>query len=254
MYEKLDAAEILRTAERLEQRIVERLPEASLSKLAARLVVIIRESIATVERLRRPNLWLRVGVGFFLAAAFTIVVLAVPSLHFSYRLNGISELIQTVESTLGTLFFLGTGVFFFVKLEDRLKSNRILRVVHSLRTVAHIVDMHQLTKEPESAMLGAQPTASSPARTLNEIEMRRYLDYSCELLALLGKVAALYAEGFADPVVLDAVDDLEDLTAGLIGKIWQKIIVMDRWKFCGDLTTGSQGTVFSRPAFPADSK
>ena len=36
-------------------------------------------------------------------------------------------------------------------------------------------------------------------RTLGEVELRRYLDYSCELLALVGKVAALYAEGLADP-------------------------------------------------------
>jgi hypothetical protein len=48
------------------------------------------------------------------------------------------------------------------------------------------------------------------------------------LLALVGKVAALYAEGLADPVILDAVDDLEDLTAGLISKIWQKLVIMDR--------------------------
>ena len=114
------------------------------------------------------------------------------------------------------------------QLEDRLKRDRTLRMVHKLRTVAHIVDMHQLTKDPEAIITGAPPTASSPARTLSEAELRRYLDYSCELLALVGKVAALYAEGFADPVILDAVDDLEDLTAGLIGKIWQKLMMMER--------------------------
>jgi hypothetical protein len=36
MYERLDADEILRTGERLEQRIKERFPDASLRKLAAR--------------------------------------------------------------------------------------------------------------------------------------------------------------------------------------------------------------------------
>jgi len=134
--ENLDASEILRTGERLERRIRERFPDASLGKLAARLAEITRESI-----------------------------------------TAFSELMQAAEATLGILFFLGTGVFFFVKLEG-------------------------------------------------EAELRRYLDYSCELLALVGKVAALYAEGFADPVILDAADDLEDLTAGLIGKIWQKLMMM----------------------------
>jgi hypothetical protein len=230
MYERLDALEILRTAERLGQRIRERFPAASLSKLAARLVEITRDSITEVARLQRPNVLLRIGVGLLLAAGGAVLFVAVPQLHVNYRVNAISELMQTIEATLGILFFLGTGVFFLVKLEDRLKRGRTLRVVHNLRTVAHIVDMHQLTKDPEPVLLGLPPTASSPERTLSEFELRRYLDYSCELLALVGKVAALYAEGLADPVVLDAVDDLEDLTAGLIGKIWQKLVMMDRWK------------------------
>ena len=230
MFERLDAREILRTAERLEQRITERFPTASLSKLGARLAEITRDSITEVARLRRPNVWLRIGVGLLLVIGFAVLFIAVPQVHVSYRVNAISELVQTIEATLGILFFLSTGVFFFVKLEDRLKRGRTLRVVHNLRTVAHIVDMHQLTKDPEAILTGVRPTASSPERTLGEFELRRYLDYSCELLALVGKVAALYAEGLADPVILDAVDDLEDLTAGLIGKIWQKLVIMDRWK------------------------
>lgn len=230
MYERLDAGEILRTGERLEQRIHERFPEASLSKLAARLVEITRESIPEVDCLRRPNILLRVGVLFLLAAGLVTLAVAVSHLHVSFRVNAFSELLQATEATLGILFFLGTGVFFFFRIEERVKRNRTLRMVHKLRTVAHIVDMHQLTKDPDAILMGVPPTASSPRRTLSEFELRRYLDYSCELLALVGKVAALYAEGLADPVVLDAVDDLEDLTAGLIGKIWQKLVMMDRRK------------------------
>jgi hypothetical protein len=229
MYETLDALEILRTAERLEQRIRERFPDASLSKLAARLAEITRESITQVQRLRRPNVPLRIGVSVLLVAGFVTLGLAVRNLHVNFGVTAFSELMQGAEATLGILFFLGTGVFFFVKIEDRLKRERTLRMVHKLRTVAHIVDMHQLTKDPDAVLTGAPPTASSPKRTLTEVELRRYLDYSCELLALVGKVAALYAEGLADPVVLDAVDDLEDLTAGLIGKIWQKLMMMGRW-------------------------
>ena len=77
MYERLDAGEILRTAERLEQRIRERFPDASLSKLAARLAEITRESITEVERLRRPNILLRVGVSVLLAAGFITLVFAI---------------------------------------------------------------------------------------------------------------------------------------------------------------------------------
>jgi hypothetical protein len=239
MYERLDVREILATAERLERRIAERFPNASLSKLAARLVVITQESIGEVARLRRPDVWLRLGVGVLLAAAVAVPVLMAGHLHVTWQVSNVSDLMQAVEASLGTLFFLGTGVFFLIKLEERRKRGRTLRLLHKLRTVAHIVDMHQLTKDPEAIWQGLPRTASSPTRSLSEFELRRYLDYSSELLALVGKVAALYAEELADPVILDAVDDLEDLTGGLSAKIWQKLVVM-----------GAKGSALATPTQP----
>lgn len=226
MYERLDVREILATAERLERRIAERFPNGSLSKLAARLVVITQESIGEVARLRRPHVRLRLGVGLLLSAAAAVPILMARHLHVAWQVSNVADLMQAVEASLGTLFFLGTGVFFLIKLEERTKRERTLRLLHKLRTVAHIVDMHQLTKDPEAIGPGLPRTASSPTRSLSEFELRRYLDYSSELLALVGKVAALYAEELADPVVLDAVDDLEDLTGGLSARIWQKLVVM----------------------------
>ncbi len=57
--------------------------------------------------------------------------------------------------------------------------------------------------------------------------MNRYLDYCSELLALISKIAALYVQGFQDSVLLDAVDDVEDLTSGFSRKIWQKITILE---------------------------
>ncbi len=229
MYERLDAGELLRTAERLEKRINERFPDASLSKLASRLEAIIRESIVEVARLRKPNQLLRAGVALLLLVALAMLALVASQLHIQYRLSSFPELIQSVEATIGTVFFLATGVFFCFRYEGRRKRDRTLRMIHKLRIVAHVVDMHQLTKSPDVLLGNAAPTASSPARHLSEAELRRYLNYACELLAIVGKVAALYAEDLADGVVLEAVDDLEGLTGSLINRIWQKIVVMGRW-------------------------
>jgi len=71
-------------------------------------------------------------------------------------------------------------------------------------------------------------TASSPRRSMPRFELSRYLDYCSELLSLTSKVAALYVQDSQDPVVLDAVNDVETLTTGLSGKIWQKIMILDR--------------------------
>ena len=69
-------------------------------------------------------------------------------------------------------------------------------------------------------------TPSSPRRTLTRYELIRYLDYCSEMLSLNSKLAALYAQNFDDPVVLEAVDQVEALTTALSGKIWQKIVIL----------------------------
>jgi hypothetical protein len=50
------------------------------------------------------------------------------------------------------------------------------------------------------------------------------------MLSLVGKVAALYVQDLDDPVVLGAVNDVENLTTGLSRKIWQKIMIIYRFK------------------------
>lgn len=52
--------------------------------------------------------------------------------------------------------------------------------------------------------------------------------HSSELLGLIGKVGAFYAQNLADPIVLTAVDEVEGLTTGLSRKIWQKIAILDQ--------------------------
>ena len=63
-------------------------------------------------------------------------------------------------------------------------------------------------------------------RTLSRTQLPRYLDYCSELLALTSKLAALHAQHLNDAVVLNAVNDIEALTADLSRKIWQKISIL----------------------------
>ena len=46
------------------------------------------------------------------------------------------------------------------------------------------------------------------------------------MLSIVGKVAALYAARLQDPVVLDAVNEIEHLTTSLSTKVWQKITIL----------------------------
>ena len=94
--------------------------------------------------------------------------------------------------------------------------------------MAHIIDMHQLTKDPERISGAPVKDTANAKRPQNPAELIRYLDYCSDLLALISKIAALYVQNFDDPVTLSAVNEVENLTNGLSRKIWQKIMIFDR--------------------------
>jgi hypothetical protein len=145
------------------------------------------------------------------------------------RVDGASlsapELVQGLEAAVNLLILFGGAIWFLLTLEERIKRRRALDALHRLRSLAHVIDMHQLTKDP-TVVLDPHKTSASPARTMTQFELTRYLDYCAEMLALIGKLAALYADRVRDSVVIAAVNDVENLTAGLGRKIWQKITII----------------------------
>ena len=72
----------------------------------------------------------------------------------------------------------------------------MLKASHELRSIVHVIDMHQLTKVPRRGVAG-NGHHSSPA-TLSRFEVTRYLT-TAPTLSLTSKVAVLFAEGFPTP-------------------------------------------------------
>jgi hypothetical protein len=154
-------------------------------------------------------------------------VAGIYSLRVRTDVPALADFLQGLEAAVNNIIFIGIGVFFLLTVETRLKRRRALRAVHELRSVAHIIDMHQLTKDPENILSPQRSTPSSPERALGRFELARYLDYCSEALSITSKLAALYAQYFNDPVVLSAVNDVETLAQGFSVKIWQKIMILD---------------------------
>lgn len=225
-YRQLDPQRIVETIEALQKRITERFPGSGLGNLVSELHQVALETVSRTEWIERPHLLLRVGVWTLTVA---IIALAIGLLlNFqALRLTDFSNFIQGLDAGISSLVYMGAAIVFLVTCETRIKRARTLRAIHELRAMAHIVDMHQLTKDPERAFRTDGNTISSPKRLLSPFELSRYLDYCAEALALISKIAALYVQGFQDAVVLDAVDDMEDLTIGISRKIWQKITLID---------------------------
>ncbi len=76
---------------------------------------------------------------------------------------------------------------------------------------------------------------------MDPFELHRYLDYCSEMLALISKVGALYVQDFPDRAALDAVDQIENLATGLSRKIWQKIVILDRYVHDSRMQTPTAG-------------
>lgn len=221
----LDAAEVLRTLERLESRIERSFPGASLARVCRRLIAVAREAQATSERLARPMRRLRAGLGLLLLVGIAGLGFASEVVDLPTRALTLPELIQVAEAFLNEVLLLGAGLFFVFTLELRIKRGWALAALHPLRSIAHVIDMHQLAKDPEQVLTEAE-SRERTAQHLSERDLGRYLDYASEMLALVGKIAALYVRRFDDGPTLAAVSEIEELTTGLSRKIWQKITLL----------------------------
>ena len=226
-YRTLNAERIIETAERLHRRIGERFPGSGLETVSGELASIARESEADANAVAEPILWLRLLVAAVIATGAAVFGLIGTFISFDRLQPAGFDFVQGVEASINTLVLAGIGLITLVRLEDRIKQKRVSKGLHTLRSIIHVVDMHQLTKDPAVLTRGFKPTASSPKRTMSRSELERYLDYCSEMLSLTGKLAALYAQAVNDSVVASAVNDIENLATNLSRKIWQKIMLLE---------------------------
>jgi hypothetical protein len=224
----LEPARVVGTIETLRLRIEERFPGASLAGVVASLHGIATRSLERIAWIEKPHFGLRALIVLLLAAAVLPLVLWLPRHVDANATLGVGEFIQSFEASISATVFLGAAVLFLFTIERRRKRRRALAAIHELRALAHIVDMHQLTKDPDALRPARSDTRHSPKRTMTPFELGRYLDYCSETLALIAKMATLYAQGFHDEVALAAVDEVEGLTSRLSAKIWQKIAILQR--------------------------
>jgi len=228
-FTRLRLAPIAETVVRLHRRIEARFPDSGLGRVAAELVQLAEQNEAVLNRLIHPYWWLRGLIAVTVAGLMSIALWAfVQLLPFMRRgVGGIADALQSVEAATNEIILISLALLFLISLETRVKRRIALKMLHRLRSIAHVVDMHQLTKDPDQAVRSTPSTPASPERTLTPAQLGRYLDYCSELLALISKLAAVLAQHQQDPVVLAAVNDIEVLTSSFSRKIWQKITILE---------------------------
>lgn len=223
-FRTLKPDKIIETLEALRGRIEGRFPGSGLARVCGDVIMVARQTCDRIEGVFRPHWGLRILLAFILASLLAlIIVLGLKAQSFRAS-DELSDLMQGVDAAVSLTIVLGGAAIFLATVESRWKRDKALKALHELRSIVHVIDMHQLTKDP--SMLGQARTSSSPMRNMTPFELMRYLDYCSEMLSLTAKCAALYAEKVSDPVVVDTVGDIERLTSDLSGKIWQKITIV----------------------------
>jgi len=225
-YRRLDSQKIIETVHALQRRIDNRFPGSGLGKVVAELLKVAEETVARAHWIQRPHLPLRLAAVLLSLSILALLTGLLVNIR-QFHMEDYTNFIQALDASISSMVFIGAALLFLINWEHRIKRNRALRAIHELRALAHIIDMHQLTKDPESYFSQNPPGGVPPKRAMTPFDLNRYLDYCADGLALISKIAALYVQGFQDPVLLDAVDDVEDLTAGFSRKIWQKLTILE---------------------------
>lgn len=224
--QKLDADKVVETLDSLYARVAARFPASGLAAVCGRLADTAHRTADRAHRIARPYLFLRLLVALIVLAGIGLEAALVWRLDWSavIRAKEGFGLAQGLESAANLALLSGAAAWFLASLERRWKQQRVQKALHELRSFCHVIDMHQLTKDP-TVLLGPR-TAVSPKREMTNFQLSRYLDYCAEMLALTAKLAALYAGESDDPVIVSAVNDIETLASDLGRKIWQKIMIL----------------------------
>ena len=142
------------------------------------------------------------------------------------RRRGDSSLdwLPLIESSVNDLIFAAIALYFLFTSPSGSSAGTLLDLLHRLRSLAHVIDMHQLTKDPERlkpelpADLGQPRREPGPGRdgALPRLLLRAAQPDRQDR-------GTLCAEKSRDSVVLTTVSTLETLTNDMSRKIWQKI-------------------------------
>ncbi|HXI87707.1 MAG TPA: hypothetical protein VNH64_09625 [Parvularculaceae bacterium] len=225
-YRTLKADCVIETINALALRIGERFPDSGLRQVCLELGEVARGCAGEAERLSRPNLFIRTPVYLVWATGALVLALIASGLDYHGFSLEAAKFVQILEPAMNLAVLVGIGVLGLGRLEMRWKRARAINMLNALRSIAHVVDMHQLTKDPYRRGRVLQPTPHSPPAGLEGPLLERYFSYCSEMLSLAGKLAALLAQCVCDPEVADVASDIEDLTTGLSRKIWQKITLI----------------------------
>jgi hypothetical protein len=223
-YREIDPTKLIHTVSRMAERVEEQFPSSGLSAVANEVAAVAEGTVARVAEIKKPRIGLRIAVGIMVLLVLSGPLLFSFVLSFSKEVTNLGDFLEATDAGLHMLLVLAGGIFFLVGMENRMRRNQALDAIAEFRSLAHLVDLHQINKDPGLDSL--KPPEDDKRTVRSDEALASYLDFSGDLLSIVGKLAAYYAQNLSDRVVLDAVNEIETLTSSLSNKLWLKILVL----------------------------
>ena len=223
----LDAARLCATIDGLCRRIEARFPDSGLLNICQELHAIGLRAEEDIKRINRPNWPLRAIVLLIVFGGIVLLIVSRLLLNVDTQAEvNVADMLQALDAIVNTVFVAAVSLPILWLIENRFKRRRVVQAINYLRSLAHVIDMHQLTKNPTANLAVDVSAAQYLPRGLTQDDLSAYLELCAEALSLTGKVGFLYVQDFHDAEATKAMNDLEDLTIGLANGIWQKIILL----------------------------
>ena len=156
---QLRADRVLATLDKLHERIIARFPNAGLVRVCTDVIETARFSAQDAAELARPHYSWRLLTLVLIALGVASQIAVFKFLRVEGAPLTAPDLIQGLEAAVNLLILFGGALWFVLTLEERAKRQRALDALHRLRSLAHVIDMHQLTKDP-TIVLDAHKTAA----------------------------------------------------------------------------------------------
>lgn len=224
--EILLTSEVQITIKKLYMRIKDRFPKSNLLNICETLYNISTDIDKTLKWIEKPNYSFRVIVSIAIISILVLFLITICKLNIYVEEFNLLDLIQSIEALLNEIILIVLGIISIITIENRIKRAKVIKSISELTSISHVIDAHQLTKDPDANKVYYVPTLHSPERNMDGYETGRYLDYCAEMLSLTSKVGFLYVQSYHDHIAKKAFNDLESLTTGLASKIWQKISIL----------------------------
>jgi hypothetical protein len=226
MFRTLEPARILETIQLFRRRIEKGFPKSGLSAVSTELEDTARVCFAEMDKQERPLWGVRTAVGVGVVVLLFLPLEVWWLLNLPTKFNSFGEFVQATDAAFNVVMLLAGAAIFLVSWENRMKRNSALKVLHELRSLAHVIDMHQLSKDPlmdMGTLDDGQRLSDRPKAIKEAQDLWLYLSFATDLLAVVGKLAACIAQSQTDRIVLDTVYEIEMISTSLSRKIWQKM-------------------------------